>query len=126
MILELPYPPSINHYYKTVRINRSISIFIGEKGIAYRNKVFEAVRKHKNETNQLLHDPYFPHERLKVHIDLYPPDRRRRDLDNIFKGVLDSLQHGVVFKDDNQIDKLTIERKEIIKNGKLIIDISTL
>ena len=38
---------------------------------------------------------------LRVHIDMYVPDRKRRDLDNI-KGVLDALT-GILWEDDSQI-----------------------
>jgi len=48
--------------------------------------------------------------RLAVEIYVYPPDRRRRDLDNILKNLLDSMQHAGVYKDDQQIDRLLVIR----------------
>lgn len=45
---------------------------------------------------------------LVVAIDLFMPDRRRRDLDNV-KGLIDALT-GVVWKDDSQIVDLHIRK----------------
>lgn len=50
--------------------------------------------------------------RLAVRLDAYPPDRRKRDLDNIGKAFLDALIHGGVYRDDSQIDRLEIIRGE--------------
>jgi len=49
-------------------------------------------------------------KRLRVVIECFPPDRRRRDLDNLGKSCLDSLQHAKIFVDDNQIDDLRFIR----------------
>jgi len=59
-------------------------------------------------------------------IDVYPPDKRKRDLDNICKNLLDSLQKAQIYPDDNQIDLLIIQRKEVVKGGKLHVSISTI
>lgn len=54
-----------------------------------------------------------------VHIDLYYSDKRKRDIDNPAKALLDSLT-GVVFDDDSQVVDLHItknigpDRAEII------------
>ena len=42
-------------------------------------------------------------------ISLYFKDKRRRDVDNYNKLILDSLE-GIVYEDDKQITKLTIEK----------------
>jgi crossover junction endodeoxyribonuclease RusA len=49
--------------------------------------------------------------------------RRRRDLDNLCKSALDILQHCSVIEDDGHIDALVIGRREVFKNGKLVISI---
>ena len=45
-----------------------------------------------------------------------PPDRRRRDLDNLAKAVLDGM-NGVLYDDDSQIDNLIIRRGEPMPGG---------
>lgn len=61
--------------------------------------------------------------RLSVHIKAYPPDRRKRDVDNLLKPVLDALTHGGCWEDDSQIDVLLIERCEVRRGGELLIEI---
>jgi len=56
---------------------------------------------------------------------LFMPDKRRRDIDNYNKILLDSLT-GIVWEDDSQIDILTIGRDEVIKGGKVIITVREL
>jgi crossover junction endodeoxyribonuclease RusA len=57
-----------------------------------------------------------------VGLDLYPPDGRRRDCDNVQKALLDAMQHGGVYGDDSQIKKLlTIMRDAIVPGGKVIV-----
>jgi crossover junction endodeoxyribonuclease RusA len=45
---------------------------------------------------------------------VFPPDKRKRDIDNLLKSLLDSLTHAKVWKDDNQISDLRIYRNPII------------
>lgn len=62
--------------------------------------------------------------RLMLHMIVFPPDKRRRDLDNLPKGVLDALQKAGVFLDDTQIDDLRITRGESIgKPGRVRVDV---
>ena len=49
--------------------------------------------------------------RVAVYVEAHPPDKRRRDLDNLWKGVLDAMQHAQVYVDDNQVDDLHIVRR---------------
>ena len=110
LVIDLPWPPSINHYYMRTRTR----VIIGSKGIAYRRLV---IYKCKSFANSFSAD-----KRLRVTIECFPPDRRKRDLDNLGKCALDSLQNARVFADDNQIDDLRfIRRPELL--GKLLVHI---
>ena len=64
---------------------------------------------------------YQPHVRFNgnvvVHIGLYPPDKRARDIDNCAKIVLDCLQSCNIIANDKQVSRLIIERKEIRAGG---------
>lgn len=107
--LELPWPPSSNTYWR----RNGHRYFITASGIAYRQQVVILARACKHKYSAL--------QRLSVIVEAYPPDKRRRDVDNIFKCLLDSLQWADVYVDDSQIDKLYIERKEVWKPGKVIV-----
>lgn len=62
--------------------------------------------------------------RLSVEISAYPPNKRIRDLDNLLKVTLDSLQYAGLFENDSQIDSILIKRKEIVPNGQLFVTLS--
>jgi crossover junction endodeoxyribonuclease RusA len=114
--IELPYPPTVNHYWK--RRHGQHSLYIAEAGKRYREDVLGLV---------LVANPARPVPgRLSVVLELHPPDRRRRDLDNTFKGLLDALTHARVYEDDSQIDHLEIDRLEVRKGGLVIVTITEL
>lgn len=108
--LDLPWPPSLNHYYRRVGARTLIS----RAGRLYRATVVRQLRHH--HSSPLL-------GRLQVSIQAYPPDRRRRDLDNAQKALLDALQHAGIYGDDSQIDHLEIARCEPITGGRMEVTI---
>lgn len=44
---------------------------------------------------------------IRMMVDIYWPDRRRRDLDNAAKSIADAL-NGITYVDDSQIKELTL------------------
>jgi Holliday junction resolvase RusA-like endonuclease len=48
------------------------------------------------------------------------PDRRRRDVDNLLKSLLDGLGHAGVYEDDSQIQDLRISW-QCDENDELVI-----
>jgi Holliday junction resolvase RusA-like endonuclease len=104
MQLELPYPPSVNHLWRRVGHRTLLS----RQGRAYRRQVHNLLVAHR--TRQL-------EGRLAVTVEVHPPDRRRRDLDNLQKGLFDAMQHAGVFLDDSQIDELHILRCACVPGG---------
>lgn len=68
--LELPYPPSLNRYYRAV----GGRVLISADGRKYRTAVAAAVL--------LSSQRRAPDGPLCVEMDLFPPDRRKRDADN--------------------------------------------
>jgi len=119
MILRLPYPPSVNHYWRHYR-GRTV---ISAEGRAYRQRVLAALASGANGNG-----PRKPPSggRIALDMDAFPPDRRRRDLDNIQKAVLDSLEHGRVYLDDSQIDLLITRRGGITPDGRIEVGIHDL
>ena len=111
--LTLPWPPSVNHYWRRVG-NRTL---ISKEGRLFRKRVLATL------TTQHIEPMTGP---LAVRIVAHPPDRRRRDLDNIAKSLLDALEHGGVYEDDSQIDRLAIERASVVKGGAVIVEINAI
>ena len=58
---------------------------------------------------------------LTVEFDLYPPDNRRRDMDNVVKSLQDALTAAGVWVDDYQIEHLTVRRHKARKAGGFVI-----
>lgn len=109
---ELPYPPSVNHYY----MHTANGVILSATGKSYRRDVALLLHRYRDTCGRTL--------RLTLTINVFPPDKRKRDLDNICKATLDALQYARVFEDDCQIDMLTVIRRNVIKGGKIAIWIS--
>jgi crossover junction endodeoxyribonuclease RusA len=93
--IVLPWPPSMNRYWRTYQGRMIIS----QEGRAYREAVISLLieRKVKPIAGKLI-----------VEIEAWRPDNRVRDLDNLLKATLDSLTHAGVYNDDSQIVDLRI------------------
>lgn len=108
---SLPWPPSANHYYRHV----GGCTLISRAGRRYREAVVGQLRGRWQAPLR---------GRLSVTVLAYPPDRRRRDLDNTQKALLDALQHAGVYEDDSQIDHLEIRRCRPMPSGQVNITIT--
>ena len=58
-------------------------------------------------------------QRLGIEVQVYPPDKRCRDNDNILKGILDSLVSCGLMIDDEQIDDIRVIRCDKVQGGKI-------
>jgi Holliday junction resolvase RusA-like endonuclease len=95
----LPFPPSVNRYYRHVGYRTLLS----REGRQYRATVCALLAGR-------VQQPLTSH--LFLQIDLYPPDRRRRDLDNAQKAIWDACQHAGLYRDDSQIKRAVLEMHE--------------
>lgn len=112
--LKLPWPVSTNGYYGHIRGGRK---YVTHKGKAFAKAVHEAVLAQLG-----VHQPL--KGRLSMEVQLYPPDRRKRDIDNhAGKSLLDSLTAARVWDDDSQVDRMVIERKEVVSGGFALVRI---
>ena len=96
---ELPWPPSVNHYYRHV----GPRVLISRDGRKYREHI---VARFQNDRVAKYTGP------VALDIELYPPDNRRRDVDNSLKCLLDTFTHAGLYEDDSQIHRLTITKRE--------------
>lgn len=128
--LELPWPPSVNHYKKVGRIVKT------KTGKLYQQ------RKNTCQTDKFYFDTYIIHKQgmplewpkfsdsatisFEVRVCLHPPNLKRYDIDNNLKVLFDGLVRAKIIKDDSQITRLFVEKMENVKNGKVIINISPL
>ena len=99
-LLVLPFPPSMNGYWRSLRTGKLAGrVLISERGRAFRKAVEDIGRLHEIEKLDGA---------LKATIWLHPPDRRRRDIDNPIKPLLDALTHAGAWGDDSQIRELHV------------------
>jgi len=108
--LTLPFPPSVNTYWRTFNGRMLIS----KKGREYRKAVADEIILQKG--NKHLKG------KIKLTIEAWRPDNRKRDLDNLLKAPLDALTHAGVYEDDQLIVDLRIFWAED-QAGKLKIQI---
>lgn len=109
-MITLPWPPSVNRMWRMFR-NRWLISKVGReyrKAVAEQIQIQDAAKELKGA--------------LRVSITAYRPDNRKRDLDNLYKAVLDSLTHAKVWEDDSQIVDLRIKWGESI-GGYLKVEI---
>ena len=111
LLLNLPYAPSVNTYWRRGRF----STYLSPIGREYKDKVAEYVIENRV--------PKLGDARLKMTLIIRPRSKRKFDIDNLAKSVLDSLTDAGVYDDDEQIDELHIIRGEPIKNGRVVVTI---
>lgn len=105
---ELPWPPSVNNYYRHV----GQRVLISRAGRKYRMMCvsrLSGIMKLKGN--------------VSLKIQCYPPDRRRRDLDNILKCLQDSIVAAGALEDDSQIKKLNMEMFDSIPGGMIYVQL---
>lgn len=104
----LPWPPSMNRMWRNVGHRTLLS----KQGRDYRVSALAYLLDQRVPRQKLK-------DRLSVEIIAYPPDRRARDLDNMLKAILDSLQHCDVIENDSTIDSLRIDRGPVGREAKV-------
>lgn len=110
--IALPWPPSTNHMYAR---NRNGGVRLTKKAQDYVQMV------------RVIAPGHHAMGRLYVLLMVSEPDRRRRDLDNLQKVLLDSLTKAGVWADDSQIDDLRIVRLPYrIKGGRILVEVANI
>lgn len=61
--------------------------------------------------------------RLKITLNVYEPDKRRRDINNLTKSLFDALERCRVYDNDHQIDETHIFRRECKEGGEIHVEI---
>lgn len=120
MILTIPWPPSVNHYWRKWR-NRMV---ISREGRMFCKNVCALLCGSQGDSGNGPRKPPFTGS-IALAMDAFPPDRRRRDLDNLVKSTQDALAHAGAFEDDSQVDLLVVRRRETVSGGRLVVQIDT-
>jgi crossover junction endodeoxyribonuclease RusA len=108
----LPYPPSVNGYWRAFRGRQIIS----KRGRDYRKHAIEVM-------NDLGLNDELISERMHLSVVIHPPTLRKYDIDNWCKAPFDALTHAKFWIDDEQIDSLLIKKGEKVKGGLLKVKV---
>jgi len=107
--LTLPWPPSANTYWR----RNGHRYFIAPAGIQFRTEV---------EARCLALGVKPLAGQVAMTVTLVPGDRRRRDIDNVLKPLLDALTHGGAWTDDSQVKRLMVTMGDPIpKQGRCMV-----
>jgi len=116
LMFTLPFPPSVNTYYRTY-LGRML---ISRKGREYCGKVLRSLIEQKMTAG-------FTTERLRIDILACRGDRRKYDLDNLLKPLIDSLAStnngACLFDNDEQLDEILIVRGPVDTDGPGLVRI---
>lgn len=105
----LPFPPSLNHYWRKDRGGMHISED-GKKYIARVQQLALLNGRGDTEYSLKVHRQPEPKQRLKVRAVFFCPDNMKRDLDNLFKVIFDCLTKAKVWADDSQVFELNARK----------------
>ena len=87
-VITLPFPPSVNHYWRHVVMGKRVATLISAPGRKYTTAVLGEVLRQKAAMRINHH--------VAVTIMLHAPDKRRRDVDNYAKSLVDGASARVV------------------------------
>ncbi len=120
MKLVLPFPPSVNTYWRAPNKGPLKGRhLISAKGRAYQSAACSAI------VDQLRRLPKPSTAPAAVEILLFPPDSRRRDIDNYNKALFDALTHAGVWEDDSQVQRMLVKWGPKVAGGRVEITITT-
>ena len=100
-MITLPFPPSVNRYWRKV----GSRVLISREGRQFRQDAAWCLAWQSA--------PKFGRRKVKLTMVWNPPDARRRDGDNLLKAVFDALQCAHVVDDDSQIEDFRVVRGAI-------------
>ena len=116
-LLSLPYPPSLNNLYG-IASKPFPRRYLKAPGKAYKLQIKECIAK-----NNLVLKANIP---LKISITITPPDNRKRDIDNLFKILFDSLTDSQFWEDDSYVRELHVDYAPTQKPGSLLMHVEPL
>lgn len=117
--LKITFPIVTGNHYKTLNFARR-RVFVTKKGQMYRRMVLCDLYAKFGANKPEINKP------LKVEMTITPPDRRRRDTDNIEKVLFDALTLGGLWIDDKLIVEKHVIVAEPCKPGWIDMRVTTL
>lgn len=137
--LELPWPPSVNHYWKprarlpsikelvsAPKDPRALYHWLSKRVRGYKYMPKEAERW-REEVVTIVRPKINTGLRGQLHcrLELFPPNSRC-DFDNYNKPIFDALEHAGVYQNDRQIRACLIRMRPIVPGGRVRLTIANI
>jgi crossover junction endodeoxyribonuclease RusA len=113
MRLELPFPPSVNHYWRRAFRHGKQVTYLSKAGKRYKGDVRAAIVAQFG----LRFVPFV--EPVRMEIVLRPPSRRKADAANYDKAIPDALEAAGILENDRLVYDLRI-RWDVSETGEII------
>jgi len=110
ILIEDINPPSVNTYWRSTCRNNYPVVYLSKKGKMFKESLSLLIQNKMKKDNFFIID-----NRCKLEIKYYYKGKRHKDIDNILKVLIDSL-NGILIKDDSQIVKLKVSKFRAKKN----------
>jgi len=106
-------PISTQHVYGNRAVGKRVIRYLTKAGKDYKTALSKIANEHFNTplTGNVI-----------MRIDLMFPDKRRRDVDNYNKIILDALE-GIAYLDDKQVQCLVVQKWMETKQGAIIVEV---
>lgn len=111
--ITLPWPPSVNRYWRSLVIGGRGRVVISREGRAFCDQVQHLVRRRWPSLKAPTRLP------VAVLMVFAPPDRRDRDLDNLSKATFDALTKAGVWADDRQVKFRIDTFADVVRSGEV-------
>ena len=115
VLVTVPLPPPLNHYYRTVMIARHAQTYISKAGKEFRAAVIRAWAEQAGAVTFT--------GRLAMKVEIVQRDKREADLDGYCKALLDALQAAGAYANDRQVKLLIVYQERTEAPGRAIVTI---
>lgn len=116
--LTLPFPPSVNTYWRHVDKGNYVQTLISADGRKFKKLASDAARRQfMAMACAAFRSP------VSVKIRFYPPDKRVRDLDNYLKALLDAITEAGIWVDDSLVHELVLAWGGVRQGGSTFVSI---
>ena len=114
--LQFPYP------------DRALSPNASKRHWRYKEPAKQAARTEAFYMAAPFKGTFNGYDALQMSLTIYPPDKKRRDLDNVFasmKSAIDGMCNAIAV-DDTQIRRVVLEWGGVVKNGAVELELKGL
>ena len=105
--VSLPYPPSVNRLWRHVHTKGGCRTYKTDEARRFEATAFLLTKRAIMATERQM----IPTPPYEVSIEVWRPDKRRRDIDNVVKAAIDAV-FLAMGRDDAWVDRLTVWRGE--------------